>query len=160
MEPMHFICRIDDLSSPEVQALIAEHLRGMRASSPACHVNALAMEGLKRPEVTFWSVWEGESLCGCGALRELSPTSGEIKSMRTLPRYLRQGVGQAMLDEILRTAMARGYEHLYLETGTGVAFEAAHALYCKNGFTWCGPFGDYVATDFNVFMEKNLRSGR
>jgi putative acetyltransferase len=156
---MHFTLRIDDLSSSEVQDLIAEHLRGMLASSPACHVHALAIEGLRRPDITFWSVWSGESLCGCGALKELSPTSGEVKSMRTRSPYLRQGIGQFMLDEIVRTATNRGYERLYLETGTGVAFEAAHALYLNNGFKWCGAFGDYVATDFNVFMEKHLHPG-
>lgn len=159
MNRIRFVARVEDLSSPEVQDLVAEHLRGMHANSPACRVNALAIEGLQRPEITFWSVWEGESLCGCGALKALGPVSGEIKSMRTRAPYLRQGLGQFMLDEIIRTAEARGYERLYLETGTGPAFEPAHALYLKNGFEWCGAFGDYVATEFNVFMEKNLRHG-
>jgi len=153
---MTFVARIDDLSSPEVQALIAEHLAGMHANSPSGHVNALAIESLRRPELTFWSVWSGDALCGCGALKELEPGLGEIKSMRTRPAFLRQGLGQFMLDEILRTARARGYKRLCLETGTGAAFDAAHALYLKNGFRWCGAFGDYVATDFNVFMERNL----
>jgi putative acetyltransferase len=153
---MQFTARIDDLSTPEVQGLIAEHLRGMHAHSPACHVNALAIEGLQRPEITFWSVWNDQTLCGCGALRELDATSGEVKSMRTRSAFLRRGLGQFMLSEIVRTAKGRGYELLYLETGTGVAFEAAHALYLKNGFDWCGPFGDYVATEFNVFMVKRL----
>jgi putative acetyltransferase len=76
--------------------------------------------------------------------------------MRTRPAFLRQGVGQAVLDEIVRTARARGYRQLYLETGTGDAFSAAHALYLRNGFGWCGAFGDYAATDFNVFMVKRL----
>lgn len=153
---MTFHARIDDLESAEVQQLIAEHLQGMRGNSPPGHVNALALDSLARPEVTFWSVWENEALCGCGALKELDPASGEIKSMRTRPAYLRRGVGQFVLDQIARTAASRGYRHLYLETGTGPAFEAAHALYLKNGFGWCGAFGDYIATDFNVFMSKTL----
>ena len=155
---MTLIARIDDLSSPEVQELVAEHLRGMHANSPPSHVNALALEGLRRPDVTFWSVWNDEALCGCSALKALSTTEGEIKSMRTRPAWLRQGLGQFMLDEIIRTARSRGYERLCLETGTGPAFEPAHALYQKNGFTWCGAFGDYEATHFNVFMEKKLRN--
>lgn len=77
--------------------------------------------------------------------------------MRTSAPYLRQGLGQFLLDEIIRAAETRGLERLYLETGTGIAFEPAHALYLKNGFEWCGAFGDYVATDFNVFMEKRIR---
>jgi putative acetyltransferase len=151
--------QIDDLSSPEVQALVAEHLNGMQGNSPAGHVRALAVEGLRSPEVTFWSAWIGEALCGCGALKELDPAAGEIKSMRTRSAFLKQGVAQAVLNEILRTATERRYARLCLETGTGPAFEAAHTLYQKNGFTWCGAFGDYTTTDFNVFMFKALTPG-
>ena len=148
--------RLDDLSSPDVEALVAEHLVGMRGNSPPCHVHALAIERLRRPDVTFWSAWHETVLCGCGALKELDAESGEVKSMRTRPAFLRQGVGQAVLDEIVRTARGRNYASLYLETGTGDAFAAAHALYLRNGFSWCGPFGDYEATEFNVFMVKQL----
>lgn len=147
---------LDDLSSADVQALIAEHLAGMHSNSPPGHVNALAIESLRAKEVTFWSAWVKEGLCGCGALKELDPQTGEVKSMRTRAAFLRRGVGQAVLDEILRTARRRGYTRLVLETGTGPAFEAAHQLYLRNGFQWCGAFGDYTATDFNVFMAKAL----
>ena len=153
---MHLETRIDDLSSLEVQGLIAEHLAGMHSNSPLGHVNALALDSLRHPNVTFWSVWCGQDLCGCGALKELDETSGEIKSMRTRSSFLRNGVGQAVLNEIIRTARSRRYKHLYLETGTGPAFAAAHALYLHNGFEWCGSFGNYSATDFNVFMVKAL----
>jgi len=150
--------RVDDLSSPDVQALIAEHLAGMRDTSPPGSVYALAIEGLKKSEVTFWSAWQGSTLCGCGALKQLSASSAEVKSMRTRPAFLRQGVGQAVLNCIIDAALARGYRTLHLETGTGHAFVAAHALYLRNGFVWGGPFGDYEASDFNVFMVKALRS--
>ena len=148
--------RIDDLASPEVQQLIAEHLQGMHANSPPGHVNALAIEALRQPDVTFWAAWDGATLCGCGALKQLDATSGEVKSMRTRAGYLRRGVGQFVLDQIVGKARERGYRQLYLETGTGDAFEAAHALYMKNGFRCCGAFGDYVATAFNVFMARDL----
>lgn len=148
--------RIDDLSSAEVQGLVAEHLEGMRDNSPSDSVFALAIEGLKTPGITFWSAWHDSVLCGCGALKELDPLSGEIKSMRTRQAFLRQGVGQAVLERIIETAFSRNYRALYLETGTGPAFDAAHRLYLRNGFSWSGPFGDYVATDFNVFMCKTL----
>lgn len=149
--------RIDDLSSPEVQALVHEHVGGMLANSPPGHSFALALDGLKRPDVTFWSAWRGATLCGCGALKALGDGTGEVKSMRTRAAFLRQGVGQAVLGEIVRTATARGYASLFLETGTGEAFEASHALYRRNGFQWCGAFGDYEASEHNVFMEKRLR---
>ena len=76
--------------------------------------------------------------------------------MRTRAAFLRRGVGQAVLDEIVRTARRRGYSRLLLETGAGPAFEPAHALYRRNGFEGCGPFGEYTATEFNVFMAKAL----
>ena len=148
--------RVDDLSTIEVQQLVAEHLAGMHSNSPPGHVNALAIESLRRPDITFWTARIDGQLCACGALKELDAAVGEVKSMRTRPAYLRQGVGQAVLDEIVRTARARGYTHLYLETGTGQAFEAAHAFYRGNEFTPCGAFGDYTATPFNVFMVKLL----
>nr|AGC72698.1 acetyltransferase [uncultured bacterium A1Q1_fos_2111] len=146
----------DDLSSEEVQALIAEHLSGMHSNTPAGQVHALDIERLRAPGVTFWTAWLDGALCGCGALKELDALSGEVKSMRTRAAFLRQGVGQAILDEIIRTARQRGYTHLFLETGTGPAFAAAHKLYLRNGFAWSGPFGDYTATEFNVFMVKVL----
>lgn len=155
MEPTIDV-REDDLSGSEVQALIAEHLAGMRGHTPPGQVHALAIEGLRAPGVTFWCAWREGLLCGCGALKELDARSGEIKSMRTRPAFVRQGVGRAVLDRIVRTAEERGYRHLYLETGTGPAFEAAHALYLRNGFVACGAFGGYVATEFNAFMVKGL----
>jgi len=151
---MPLTVRIDDLSSPEVQALVTEHLAGMRGHSPPGSVHALAIESLRAPAITFLTVWDGEQLCGCGALKALDAVSGEIKSMRTRPAFLRRGVGQSVLDAILDLARSRGYRTLYLETGTGPAFDAAHALYRRNGFVRCEAFGEYVASDFNVFFGR------
>lgn len=153
---MPVIVRQDDLSTPEVQALVAEHLSGMHENSPPGHVHALAIESLRAPSVTFWAAWLDGALCGRGALKELDALTGEVKAMRTRVPYLRCGVGQAVLQEIVRTALQRGYSRLLLETGTGDAFGAAHALYRRNGFEWSGPFGEYSATGFNVFMAKGL----
>lgn len=153
---MDIVVREDDLTAREIRALVAEHLSGMAASSPPGHVHALAIERLRAPGVTFWSAWLDGALCGCGALQELDARSGEIKSMRTRAAFVRRGVGQAVLEEIERTARRRGYARLLLETGTGPAFAAAHALYLRNGFAWCGPFADYTASEFNVFMGKAL----
>ena len=149
--------RQDNLSSREVIALVSEHLAGMHSNSPPGHVNALALDALRHPAVTFWSAWIDGDLCGCGALKELSGLSGEVKSMRTRDRFLRLGVGQAVLDTIMAVSRERRYEHLYLETGTGPTFQAAHSLYRRNGFEWTGAFGDYTATHFNVFMVKALK---
>ena len=148
--------RQDDISSAEVHALIAEHLLGMHSNSPPGHVNALAIKNLQAPSVTFWTAWVDGVLCGCGALKELDPLTGEVKSMRTRSAFLRRGVGQAILDEIVRTARQRGYSRLLLETGAGPAFQPAHELYRRNDFERCGSFGEYTATNFNIFMVKVL----
>jgi putative acetyltransferase len=130
----------------------------MHAHSPPGHVNALAIDALRHPSVTFWIAFIGDALCGCGALKELDRATGEIKSMRTRAQFLRRGVGQAILDEVLRVANQRHYAQLYLETGTGPAFSAAHTLYVRNGFERTGAFAEYTATEFNAFMVKHLTS--
>lgn len=147
---------IDDLQSAEVQALIGEHLAGMHSHSPPGHVNALAVQSLQAPDVTFWVARVDGQLAGCGAMKQLNDTEAEVKSMRTRAAFLRKGVAQALLDEIVRTARQRGCQRLLLETGTGDAFEPAHALYQRNGFAWREAFGEYTATPFNVFMSKTL----
>lgn len=146
----------DDLSSAEVRLLVAGHLSDMRSNSPPGCVHALAIESLRSPQITFWVARADGVPCGCGALKELDSRTGEVKSMRTHAEFLRRGVGQAVLDEIIRTARERGYSRLLLETGTGAAFEAAHMLYRRNGFARRGSFGEYAATGFNVFMARTL----
>lgn len=147
---------LDDLSTVEVQALVAGHLAAMHGSSPPGHVNALALEGLQADGVSFWVATMDGALCGCGALQELDPTTGELKSMHTLPAFQRQGVAQAVLATILAAAQERGYHRVYLETGTGPAFDAAHAFYARHGFEGCSAFADYEDTAFNAFMVKEL----
>ncbi|MEN9864951.1 MAG: hypothetical protein RL748_541 [Pseudomonadota bacterium] len=148
--------RIDDLSGPEVHELLAEHLRGMQAESPPECVHALDLSGLRRPEITFWTVWDGAQLMGCGALKQLDAQHAELKSMRTAKAHLRKGVAKALLLHMLEVARQRGYQKLSLETGTTAGFIPAHQLYQSLGFTKCGPFGDYVEDAFSVFMQKVL----
>ena len=148
--------RPDDLSGPEVAGLLSDHLDAMHANTPAGSVHALDLSGLRAPGVTFWSAWVDGSLAGCGALKELSPTAGEVKSMRTSPAHLRRGVAAAVLTEIVATARARGYAELLLETGHGAPFDAAHALYARFGFEPCGPFGDYTDDPFSRFFRLGL----
>lgn len=148
--------REDDLSSDAVRALLALHLSGMHANSPPGHVFALDLSGLQAPNVTVWTAWRGDALAGIGALKALGDGIGEIKSMRTHPDSLRQGVGAAILDHIIAQARARGLRRLSLETGTGPAFEPALALYRRRGFTNGEPFGDYEKSDFNQMLHLDL----
>ena len=147
---------IDDLSRPAIHALLNEHLQSMYALSPPGSVHALDLEKLCRPEISFWSAWEGTLLLGCGALKAMSATQGEIKSMRTPAALRRKGAGRAILAHIIEVARTRGYERLSLETGNMAAFTPAHKLYESFGFSYCGPFGDYVEDPNSVFMTLQL----
>ncbi|MCA8961515.1 MAG: GNAT family N-acetyltransferase [Planctomycetes bacterium] len=148
--------RRDDLTGPEILALLQEHLASMVENSPPGGVNALDVDRLRVPRVTFWSAWRAGELVGCGALQELDPTHGEIKSMRTVQAHLRCGVGSAILRHLEGVALERGYLRLSLETGSGDAFTPARALYEQFGFERCGPFAEYEENGFSVFMTKEL----
>jgi putative acetyltransferase len=147
---------LDELSRPEVHALLAEHLSNMHQLSPPESVHALDVEQLRRPDITFWCAWEGAQLLGCGALKELSLSHGEVKSMRTARAHLRKGVARAILGRIIEEARRRRYERLSLETGSPAAFQPAQRLYASFGFTYCGPFADYAEDPNSVFMTRAL----
>jgi putative acetyltransferase len=148
--------RQDDLSSAEVRALLALHLAGMHASTPAGHVYALDLGGLQAPNVTVWTAWHGEAVVSVGALKELGDGTGEVKSMRTHPAHLRRGGAAAILSRIVAEARARGLGRLSLETGTGPSFGAALALYRRYGFRDGAPFGDYAPSAHNQFLHLDL----
>jgi putative acetyltransferase len=154
MDP--FIIRRDDLSGPEIADLLADHLRDMLEHSPPESVHALDLEKLKKPNITFWSIWSGERLVGCGAIKELDKHHGEIKSMRTYREFRGKGAGKTMLRYILSEAKRRGYKRLSLETGSMDAFEPARGLYESHGFEYCGPFDDYILDPNSVFMTMEL----
>ncbi|PLK27304.1 GNAT family N-acetyltransferase [Novosphingobium sp. TH158] len=144
----------DDLSGPEIVALLELHLREMHAWSPPCSVHAMPVERLRENDVTFWSAWDGDRLAGCGALKQIDARHGEIKSMRAHPDYRGKGVGRAILLHLIGEARARGYDRLSLETGAPAPFEPARRLYAANGFALCGPFADYAEDPFSVFMTR------
>jgi len=145
-----------DFDDDRVKALLTRHLEGMHANSPAGHVFALDWSGLQKPEVSFYTVWDGEELLGFGALKELDARAGEVKSMRTADAHLRKGVAATVLEHIIAEATKRGYTRLSLETGSGPAFEAALALYRKRGFVNGDAFGGYEASAFNQFLHLDL----
>ena len=146
----------DDLASPEVAALLNEHLDDMALHSPPESIHALDLDALRQPNITFWTAWDGSELLGCGALQQLDEVHGEIKSMRTARAHLRRGVGSAILAHIIDAARSRSFERLSLETGSGPAFEPAHLMYQKFGFEFCGPFGAYKPDPFSRFMTLQL----
>ena len=150
------IIRIGGLDDPHVIALLELHAREMSDHSPPGTCHFLDLSGLKTPDITFLGAWEGDTLLGVGALKQLDPLTGEVKSMRVAESARGRGVGFALLDHIVGLARDRGYTALKLETGTRPLFEAAHSLYRRYGFAPCPPFAGYVETDFNRFYALDL----
>lgn len=148
--------REDDLTGQPIIRLLQEHLNDMYAMTPAGSVHALALEALRSPQISFWSAWEGEELLGCGALKALDATCGEIKSMRTVQAHRRKGVASKILEQIIEEARRRAYDALYLETGALPEFAPARALYRRYGFEYRGPFANYTDDPNSVFMTKKL----
>jgi len=155
----------DDLTGPAIIALLQQHLNDMHLTSPPESVHALDLTGLRAADVSFWTLWlpfpAGQTqdelqLAGCGALKQLDSQSAEIKSMRTADHFRRQGIAAAMLKHLIAVARERGYQQLYLETGSMAFFEPARALYQRFGFEYCDPFADYVLDPNSVFMVKQL----
>lgn len=159
------------LDTSAVARLLGDHVADMRATSPPESTHTLDLDRLRTPDLTFWSAWDGDQngwgegdqgdggsgeVVGCVALRELDPTHGELKSMRTAPAYRRRGVAVALLATVVEEAVARGYAALSLETGSAEFFAPARAFYARHGFLPCGPFGPYAADDFSVFMTRLL----
>jgi putative acetyltransferase len=146
-----------DFADPRVIDLIRLHLEGMHANSPPGHVFALDLSGLDRPDVALIVAWSADGqAAGMGALKRLDEHIGELKSMRTHPAFLRQGVGAALLEHLISLARAQGLSQLSLETGSGPAFEPALVLYRRRGFVDGEAFGDYVRSDFNQFLHLSL----
>jgi putative acetyltransferase len=151
-----FAIREDDLTGPEIAALLRLHLEDMHRWSPPESVHAMPIERLRASDVIFYTAWAGGQLAACGALKQIDAAHGEIKSMRADPAWRGRGAGKAILLHILGEARARGYTRLSLETGVPDAFLPARQLYAAHGFAECPPFGDYRDDGFSLFMTRIL----
>ncbi len=145
------------LDDPRVQALLAHHYITARAQTARGSAHALDLSGLKSQDIQFWAAWEGESVVGIGALKRLSPSHGEVKSMHTAASHRRRGVASAMLGHIIHAARELGLSRLSLETGSWPYFDPARELYRRHGFVECPPFGSYALDPHSVFMTLELR---
>ncbi|RVU42050.1 GNAT family N-acetyltransferase [Rheinheimera riviphila] len=164
------LIKSDNLTGDAIIALLQQHLHDMHLTSPPESVHALDLTGLRAADVSFWTLWlplpagqkqsaqtqDELQLAGCGALKQLDAQSAEIKSMRTADHFRRQGIAAAMLTHLIAVATERGYQQLYLETGSMAYFAPARALYQRFGFEYCDPFADYVLDPNSVFMVKQL----
>ena len=147
---------VDDPRKPELRALLERHLAFCLSETPPEHSFALDVNRLLDPAVTFVSYRDGGTVLGVAAIKELDAESGEVKSMHTAAAARGRGVGRALLSHLLEVARARGYQQVFLETGTTPGFAAARALYESAGFTPTGPFGGYPQTEDNTFYRCAL----
>ncbi|MGB3403099.1 MAG: GNAT family N-acetyltransferase [Microcoleaceae cyanobacterium] len=147
---------LDNLTGKKIATFLQEHLEEMHLYTPPESVHALDLEELRSPNITFWSAWKDDELLGCGALKQLDPKTGEIKSMRTAYGYRRKGIAGNILEHIITEAKQRHYNSLKLETGSSAEFAAARALYLRYGFEYCSPFAEYIDDPNSVFMTKNI----
>lgn len=146
----------DDLSDPRIAIFLNEHIREMRSVSPPESTHALDLDGLRKPEITFWSAWNNDELIGCGAIKRLTNSHAEIKSMRTSRKYRRNGIASILLKHIINESIKSGFRKLSLETGSMKFFEPARALYKKHGFKYCEPFNGYKKDPNSVFMTLEI----
>lgn len=146
----------DDLSGPQIAEFLREHVREMRSITPLESKHALDLDALRTPEVTFWSVMDGDTVVGCGAIKRLDQAHAELKSMRTASSRKRGGVASLLLEHIIAEARRMGFVRLSLETGSADFFLPARRLYEKFGFVHCEPFADYRPDPNSVFMTRPL----
>ena len=149
---------VDDLTGQEIADFLDRHIQDMKSVSPPESKHALDIEGLRSQDITFWTVYENHLLAGCGALKELDATHGEIKSMRTAPDFRGRGIATGLLRHIVTVSRDRGYHRLSLETGSMAYFKPARQLYLKHGFELCRPFAGYREDPNSVFMSLSLRN--
>lgn len=150
--------KVDNLTSKQIAEFLQQHVDDMKATSPPESQHALDIEGLRSAQITFWTVYDDDLLIGCGALKEISPLYGEVKSMRVRSSKRGTGIGSVLMDHIIQIAKARNYTTLKLETGSMAFFEPARRLYLKHGFVYCDPFENYKKDPNSVFMELNLNA--
>ncbi|MFA0809835.1 GNAT family N-acetyltransferase [Microbulbifer epialgicus] len=146
----------DDLSDGSISKLLESHLQEMYQHSPPSSVHALPPQELKNSKITFWGARINGVLVGCGALKEISPTLGEIKSMKTNRTFLRKGIARKILEKILEEAKSRKYREVKLETGSSDVFAPAVSLYRQYDFEKCGPFSNYKEDIYSLFFSKRL----
>src|SRR6266581_9038939 len=147
---------VDDLTGPQIARFLEEHVQEMLSITPPESKHALDLEALRGPDITFWSVMDGDTVVGCGALKRLDASHGEVKSMRTLAARKRSGIASLVLEHIITEARRMGLTRLSLETGSAEFFAPARRLYERFGFEYCEPFAGYRPDPLSVFLTRTL----
>lgn len=154
MSKTSYIIRNDDLTDPRVAGLIIHHIKTILDQTSAGSANPIGIDHLKKDGVTFWTAWVNDELAAMGALKEVEPHHGELKSFHTVERFRRRGIGSTLLQEIITEARQRGMKRLSLETSRLAYFQPAIALYRAHQFVDYVPFGDYPFDPENIWLSR------
>ena len=117
-----FVIALEDPGVDDIRALLEQHLALMYELSPPEDVHALALDGLRTPDISFYSLREDDTLLAVGALKQLDAEHAEIKSMHTASAARGRGLGRTMLDHLLAEAHRREFLRVSLETGSNDGF--------------------------------------
>lgn len=138
---------------PEIRNLLQASHDLMSSLFPAEANHFLSIDALCDARIHFFGVRVDDVYQACGALA-VKEGYGELKSIFTAQSVRGRGLGQKVIHQIEATARDLGLSLLKLETGS--LLHDAHRLYEREGYILCGPFGDYYAAEFSIFMSKDL----
>jgi putative acetyltransferase len=111
---------------------------------------------LTEADAQFFAAFESNQPVAMGALKILTKTHGELKSMHVRESHRGRGIADAMLHRLLTVAREAGLRKLSLETGSQKAFIPARSFYARHGFCECGPFEGYQTDPNSIFMTREL----
>jgi GNAT superfamily N-acetyltransferase len=93
---------------------------------------------------------------GCGAMRMLTPTVGELNRIYVRPVFRGKGIGRTLVDTLISNARQIGYTSLRLNTASFM--KEAHALYYSLGFKDIVAYREIpdAFKPYELFMERAL----
>ena len=146
----------NNFDHPEVNSLLTKHFIELRSVSPEGSTHVLDIPGLKISSIKFWSLWDNDQLLGCGALKFLSETHGEFKSIRVADKHRKKGMGEKIISHLIAEAKKIGIRKLSIETGAGEFFLPARKLFMKFGFKSCKPFAHYKEDPNSCYFDLEI----
>lgn len=147
--------RVADFDSPAVQSLLAEWNEELRATVPGYSPiggSRVQASDFGPPDGAFLMAESDGETIGCGGLRRLTQSSGEVKRLYVRPNSRGQGVGRSLLLELEAAARESGFAQLRLDTHGGERSPAG--FFRSLGY---GPIEDYNGNPYARFwFEKRL----
>ena len=150
------VITVEKSLSEELAQLLQTHWEFCTTTTPIEHVYALDASKLFTPDITVFGARVLGELVGVGAIRKLDADHAELKSMHTLAKSRGNGIGKAIVAHIESFAKVQGIKRISLETGSSEAFKPARELYKSLGYEECEAFGDYVLSEHNTCMTKEI----